>query len=332
MRRREFIAVVGCAAVANLLPAHAQQAERVYRVGWVASTSPVTELIGPNPTHPYAKAFLQAMRELGYVDGKNLVIEWRSAEGKFERLPQIVGELVALKVDVIVSPADVVIEKAKPVTSTIPIVMAGVVIPVERGFVQSLSRPGGNITGLSSEAGIDVVAKRVELIKELVPSVRRLVSLQSAENPPEVLRSVEEASRRLGLSFLLAEHSKTDFANAFELIRRERPDAMHVALNPGTFVKRHFIIEFAAENHIPTVYPGRYFIEAGGLICYAANSDDLNRRAAGHVDRILKGASPADLPVEQPTKFDLAINLRTAKELGLSIPACLLVQASEVLE
>ena len=272
------------------------------------------------------------MRDLGYIEGKNLAIERRSAEGKFDRLPDILRELVALNMDVIVSPADVVIENAKAVTSTIPIVMAGVAIPVERGFVRSLARPGGNITGLSSLAGIDLVGKRLELIKELVPNVSRLVFLQSEENPPEVLRSLEEASRRLGLSYVVAEHIKTDFANAFALIRRERPDAMHVALNPGTFVNRHLIVEFASEFHLPTIYPSRYFIEGGGLISLGANYDDLNRRAAGYVDRILKGASPADLPVEQPSKFDLVINLRTAKALGLTVPASLLVQATEVIE
>jgi ABC-type uncharacterized transport system substrate-binding protein len=332
LRRWEVLAVLGGAALANLLPTHAQQAVRVYRVGWVVSASPLSELVGENPISPQTKAFVGGMRDLGYIEGKNLALERRSAEGKFERLPEIIGELVALNVDVIVSPADVVIQNAKAVTSTTPIVMAGVAVPVERGFVQSLARPGGNVTGLSSVASIDVVAKRVELIKELVPSLRRLVSLQSEENPPEVSRSVEEACRRMGLSFLLAEHTKTDFANAFELIRQERPDAMHVALTPGTFVKRHSIVEFAAENHLPTIYPSRYFAEAGGLISLGANYDDLNRRAASFVDKILKGAKPADLPVEQPTKFDLVINLRTAKSLGLTVPASVLVQATEVIE
>jgi putative tryptophan/tyrosine transport system substrate-binding protein len=211
-------------------------------------------------------------------------------------------------------------------------VMGGVAIPAERGFVQSLARPGGNITGLSSVASIDIISKRLELVKEVVPNVRRLVFLQSEENPPEVLRSLEEGSRRMGLSFVVAEHIKTEFANAFALIRRERPDAMHVALNPGTFVNRQAIVEFAAECRLPTIYPNRYFTDAGGLISLGADYDDLSRRAAGYVDRILKGASPADLPVEQPTKFDLIINLRTANALGLTIPASVLVRATEAIE
>jgi putative ABC transport system substrate-binding protein len=331
VRRREFIALAGGAA-AWPLAARAQQAARMYRVGWVVSTAPLSELVGENPINLQTKAFVGGMHDLGYIEGKNLAIERRSAEGKFERLPEIIGELVGLNVDVIVSATDVVIQKAMTVTSTTPIVMAGVAVPVERGFVQSLARPGGNVTGLSSVASIDIVAKRVELLKELVPNLRRLASLQSEENPLGVSRSVEEASRRLGLSFLLAEHTKTDFANAFELIRRERPDALHVALTPGTFVKRHSIVEFAAENHLVTIYPSRYFAEAGGLISLGANYDDLSRRAASFVDKILKGAKPADLPVEQPTKFDLVINLRTAKLLGLTVPASVLVQATEVLE
>jgi putative tryptophan/tyrosine transport system substrate-binding protein len=332
MRRRDFIAAVGGAALANVHPGHAQQAERVYRVGWVVSTAPLSELTGQNPINPQTKAFVGGMRDLGYIEGKNLVIERRSAEGKFERLPDIIRELIALNVDVIVSATDVVIQNAKAVTSKIPIVMAGITIPVERGFVQSLARPGGNVTGLSSVAGIDIVSKRLELVKEIVPNLRRLVFLQSEENPPDVLRSLEEGSRRLGLSFVVAQHIITDFTKAFALIRREHPDAMHVALNPGTFVNRKEIVEFAAECRLPTIYPNRYFTDAGGLISLGADYDDLSRRAASYVDRILKGANPADLPVEQPSKFDLTINLRTAIALALTIPASVLVRATEVIE
>jgi putative tryptophan/tyrosine transport system substrate-binding protein len=177
----------------------------VYRVGWVASISPLSELVGANPIHPYARAFVQVMRELGYIEGKNLAIEWRSAEGKFERLPGIIRELVALNVDVIVSAADAVIKAAKAVTSTIPVVMAGITVPVELGFVQSLARPGGNITGLSAQVSFDIVSKRVELIKELLPNMRRLVFLNDENNPPESVRTAQDASRRMGLSFLVAE-------------------------------------------------------------------------------------------------------------------------------
>jgi putative ABC transport system substrate-binding protein len=271
------------------------------------------------------------MRELGYLEGKNLAIEWRSPEGKFERLPDIIRELVALNVDVIVSPIDVVIKAAKTVTSTIPIVMAGVTSPVELGFVQSLSRPGGNITGLSTQV-LDLLGKRVELIKELVPNMRRLAFLNSEENAPEVARTLEETSSRMGFSFLLAVQSVRDFANAFTLVRRERFDAMYVSLSPGSFQNRHSIVEFAAESHLPTIYPMRSFTEAGGLISLGANFEDLSRRAAGYVVRILEGANPADLPVEQPNKFDLIVNLRTAQALGLTVPASVLVQATEVID
>jgi len=332
VRRREFIAVIGGAALANVIPAHAQPAARMYRMGWVASASPLSELVGENPIHPYARAFLAGMRELGYLKGKNLVIEWRSGEGKFERLPDIIRELVALNVDVIVSAADVVTKAAKSAPSTTPIVMAGFTGPVEQGIVQSLARPGGNITGVSAQVSFDIASKRVELIRELVPNMRRLAFLTERDNPPESIRSMEETTRRLGLSFLLAEHSVTDFASAFDLIHRERPDALYVALSPGAYVNRHSIAEFAAQLRLPALYPNRSFTDAGGLLCFGTSFEDIHRRVAGYVDRILKGASPADLPVEQPTKFDLIINLRTAKALGLTVPASLLVQATEVIE
>jgi putative ABC transport system substrate-binding protein len=329
MKRRDFIVTFGGAALANVLPAQAQQAERVYRVGWVASTSPVSELIGPNPTHPWAKAFLQAMRELGYVDGKNLAIEWRSAEGKFDRLPDIIRELLVRNVDVIVPAADVATKAAKAVTSIIPIVMAGASSPEEQGLIQGLARPGGNITGITNP---NVLGKRVELLKELVPNMKRLVFLNADDNPPLSFRDMEEATRRLGLSLLVAEHTATNFANAFALIRQERPDAMHVALSPGAFVHRRSIVEFAAEGRLPASYPNRFFSVDGGLISLGPNWEEIHRRAAGYVDRILKGASPADLPVEEPSKFDLVINLGTAKVLGLTLPPSLLVSATEVIE
>jgi ABC-type uncharacterized transport system substrate-binding protein len=299
MNRRAFIAL-GSSAVAWPLVARAQQVERVYRVGWVASTSPLSELIGANPSHPFARAFRQAMRELGYVDGKNLAIEWRSAEGKFERLPDIIRELLAHNVDVIVAAADVVTKAAKDVTSTIPIVMAGTAIPVEIGVVKGLGRPGGNITGLSIPI---LFGKRLELLKDLVPSMKRLVYLNEDDNPAEGLRAAEETTRLLGLSFLLAEHTATDFTKAFALIRREQPDAMHVVLSPGSFVHRRSIVEVAAEGRLPTIYPHRDYSAVGGLISYGPNFEDIHRRSAGYVDRILKGASPLDLPVEQPNKL-----------------------------
>jgi putative ABC transport system substrate-binding protein len=235
-------------------------------------------------------------------------------------------------VDAIVSPSEVGTKAAKAVTSTIPIVMVAYSFPVEQGIVQSLARPGGNITGLSSVASIDLVAKRVELIRELLPKMRRLVYLNEDDNPPEALRALEEACRRTGLSCLLAEHTATDFANAFALIRRERPDAMYVNLSPGTYRNRHAIVEFAAQLRLPTIYTIRPFTDAGGLISYAANYEDIHRRAASYVDRIIKGASPADLPVEQPTKFDLIINLKTAQAVGLTVPPSLLARADEVIE
>jgi putative ABC transport system substrate-binding protein len=270
---------------------------------------------------------------LGYVEGQNLVMEWRSAEGRFERFHEIIRELVSIKVDVIVTVSAPLTRAAKEVTQTVPIVMLGIADPVKEGIIESLARPGGNITGPVGTAGLEILAKRLQLLKELLPGLSRVAYLQSkAEALPGFEESVEAFGRQLGVTVLNAEHTPTDYAAAFALIAREQPDALSVANSAANFANRHLIIEFAAKNRLPAIYGAREYATAGGLIAYGADVADQYRRGAQYVDLILKGAKPADLPVEQPTKFHLVVNLKAVKALGLTIPPTLLARADEVIE
>ena len=331
MRRRSFITLLGGAA-AWPLAARAQQTGKVYRVGLVFTTSPVSEMAGPDPIHPAARSFVQALRALGYLEGQNLVLEHRSAEGKFERFPEIIRELVSIKVDVIVTVTNPMTQAAKDVTRTVPIVVAYSLSPVEHGLVQSLSRPGGNVTGLTMNVGSEIPGKQLQLLKELLPRISRVAFLQSKEQVAEGVQSGEAAGQELGIKLLPAEHTPTDYTDAFALIARERPDALVVGASAANVANRRLIVEFAAQRRLPAIYATREFVNAGGLISYGVEIADLFRRAAGYVDKILRGAKPADLPVEQPTKFQLVINLKTAKSLGLDIPPTLLALADEVIE
>ena len=332
MRRRAFITLLGGAAVAWPLAARAQQTGKVNRVALIFTTSPVSEMAGPEPIHPVARSFVQGLRALGYLEGQNLVLEHRSAEGKFERFPEIIRELVSIKVDVIVTVTNAMTRAAKDVTRTVPIVMAYSVSPVEHGLVQSLGRPGGNVTGLTMNVGSAIPGKQLQLLKELLPRVSRVAVLYSKEEVAEEAQSGQTAGRELGIKVLPAEHTPTDYNDAFALIAREHPDAMVVSASAANVANRHLIVEFAAQGRLPAMYASREFVNAGGLICYGVELADLFRRAAGYVDKILRGAKPADLPVEQPTKFELVINLKTAKALGLDVPDKLLALADGVIE
>ena len=332
MKRREFIALVGGATFTGLRLAHAQQAAKVYRVAFIAARTSISELI--SASNPVARHFAEGLRALGYVEPQ-LVVEWRSAEGKFERLPEIIAELIVLKVDVIVTVTNPMTRIAKEMTRTVPIVMAHSTNPVEEGLIQSLARPGGNVTGLASSAGdAELLAKRVQLLKELLPRMSRLAFLQSEEESvaDQELRAFKAATEALGVQVLLVEHKPSEYADAFERIAREHPDALITAASAANYANRHLIVQFAAKNRLPAIYGGRDTVDVGGLISYGDDSKDRFRRAAGYVDRILKGAKPADLPVERPTKFILGINLNTAKALGLTIPPALLTRADEVIE
>ena len=286
-------------------------------------------MVGADPIHPLARTFVHTLRALGYLQGQNLVLEHRSAEGKFERFPEIMRELVATRVDVIVTNANPMTQAARKVTETIPIVMAYSVSPEEHGLVQSLARPGGNVTGLTMNVSSEIPGKQLQLLKELLP---RLSRLHSKEQVAEGMENGEPAARKLGITLLSAEHTPTDYTDAFAFIEQEQPDALVVSASVVNVANRQLIVGFAAQRRLPAMYATREFINIGGLICYGVDHHDLFRRAAGYVDKIPRGAKPADLPVEQPVKFALVINLKTAKALGLDVPDKMLAFADEVID
>ena len=313
------------------LAAEAQQAAKVARIDWLA---------GNLSASPYApEAFRQGLRDLGYVEGRNVVIESRDSEGKLERLPALAVELVALKVDVIVVGGTPQALAAMQATRTLPIVFAAVGDPVTDGLVTSLARPGGNVTGFSTtSAAPEIVGKRLELLTQSVPGVTRAAVLwqpggQGERTNKDLLHGTDVAARALGVRLQVVEvRGPDDFDRAFSDVTRARAGALTVLGTSMFFNARRRLVDLAAKNRMPAVYPLREFVDAGGLMAYGPNLADLFRRAATYVDKILKGAKPADLPVEQPTKFELVINLKTAKALGLTIPQALLVRADEVIQ
>ncbi len=309
--------------------AEAQQAAKIARIGYLTLSLAAAPHL--------REAFLQGLRDLGYVEGRNVVIEYRDAEGKLERLPALAAELVALKVDVIVAGGTPQALAAKQATRTIPIVFAAAVDPVENGLVTSLARPGGNVTGLSNLAQ-ELVGKRLEQLKQAVPRVSRVAVLWQPGAFPErtekeLLKEAEVAARALGVRLQFVEaRGPEDFDRAFSEMTRKRADALTV-LSCGMCVnERRRLVDLAAKNRLPALYQTRESVDAGGLMSYGPNLADSFRRAATYVDRILKGAKPGDLPVEQPTKFELVINLKAAKALGLTIPPSLLGRADHVVE
>jgi putative ABC transport system substrate-binding protein len=312
--------------------ADAQQAGKVPRIGM---------LVGSSPESPTARAvldaFRQGLRERGYTEGKNIVIEYRWAQGRFERFPELAAELVRLKVDVIVTGNTPAALAAKHVTTTIPIVVAVMADPVRDGLVQSLARPGGNITGLTFLAP-ELTPKRLQLLKEAVPGVSRVAALWhlaavGERTMKDMVKETELAARTLGvqLQFLEA-RSPNDFDRAFSAMTRERADALIVFPSPMLYGEHKRIVDLATKHRLPAIYGFREAVDAGGLMAYGVNIPDLLRRVAIYVDKILKGAKPADLPVEQPTKFEFIINLKTAKTLGLTIPQSVLIRADQVIE
>jgi putative ABC transport system substrate-binding protein len=309
--------------------AEAQQSKKVHRIGYLTALDPATE-------STRAETIRLALRELGYVEGQNVAFEYRYAERKADRLPELAAELVRLKVDIIVaSGSDTVVRAAKNATKTIPIVMSGQGIdPVEVGLVESLARPGGNVTGLTNLTG-ELGGKRLELLKQAVPKVARVAALYD----PAALGSVRQlkedlpmAARALGLTIQLWEVRETDgFKRVFAALGKERPDGLYVL--GGTLMRANEkrILGFALKSRLPSMYFTREFVDAGGLMSYGANRADSDRRVAYYVDKILKGAKPADLPVEQPMKFEFIINLKAAKQIGLTIPPNVLARADKVI-
>jgi len=329
MDRRTFLAGTGAVFIAAPLPAEAQQAAESARVG-LLSTNQARGLRLIEP-------FRQGLRDFGYVEGRSVVLEFRNAEGKRERFPMLAAELVALKVDVIVATGTPAALAAKQATATIPIVFLAVSDPVESGLVTSLARPGGNVTGLSNVAP-QLVGKGLELLKQTVPGVSRVAVLWEPGATGEradraTLAEAEVAGRALGVQLQFVEvRGPADFDRAFSDMTKRRAGALTVFPGAMLFGERKQLTELAAKNRLATVYPWREYVDAGGLMSYGPDLADSYRRAAGYVAKILKGAKPADLPVEQPTKFELVINLKTAKALGLTIPPSLLARADQVIE
>ena len=329
-----FEPIIAALILSMLLPClgiAAQQPAKVARVGYLvigALESPATRL--------RIDSFRQGLRELGYIEGQNIVIDYRAADGRIERLPGLASELVRAKPDIIVAVATAAARAAKQATSTIPIVATAMGEPVNDGLVASLARPGGNMTG-TAFLGPELVPKRLELIKESVPNASRVAGLWhsgafSERTTNDMLDQAKAAARSLGLQLHLTRVQGPDeLTSAFAAIAKERVDALVVFPSPMLYSERDRIVELSAKNRLPAIFNARESVEIGGLMAYGASLDELNRRAATYVDKILKGAKPADLPVEQPTTFELAINLRTAKSLGLTIPQTVLFRADHVI-
>jgi putative ABC transport system substrate-binding protein len=329
MDRREFIGTLAGGLLAIPFVAEAQQAAKIARIGYLSPDLAASPHLG--------EAFRQGLRDLGYVEGRNLVIEYRSAEGKFERLPALAAELIALKVDVIVAPNTAAALAAMHATRTLPIVFTQAADPVASGLVTSLARPGGNVTGLSLLTP-ELVGKCLEHLKQAVSGVSRIAILWqpgafSERTDKDMLKAAGVAARALGVRLQVIEaRGPADFDRAFSEMTRARAGALTVLPSTMFNIERRRLVDLAAKNRLPAVYPLREFVDAGGLLAYGANLADNYRRAATYVDKILKGAKPADLPIEQPTRFELVINLKTAKALGLTIPQSLLQRADEVIQ
>ena len=325
MRRRKFITLLGGTATALASRvARAQSAGKVWRLGFLHERPPLRAFAG----------FVEALRELGYIDGQNLTIQDRSAAATVERLPGLAAELVRLKPDVIAAISTQALIALQRATSTIPIVMILPGDPVAVGLVKSLAYPGGNITGTSLMMP-DISGKRLGLLKEIVPTLRRLVILGNTQNAATAaeMRETEAIARRIDLQVhVVGVESPDRLDDTLSGMMNEKPEGLVVALDSLVFSFRGRIAEFARQNHLPSVVPSRDFVESGGLVGYGPNVDAIARRAATYVDRILKGAKPADLPVEQPTIFELTVNLGTAKALGITFSPSLLARANEVIE
>ena len=325
MNRRDFVTLLGGAATWPLA-ARAQRPAKLPTIGFLGANTPAVQI-------RWTAAFVQRLRELGWIEGRTIAIEFRWAEGRSERAAEIVAEFVRQKVDVIVTGGTEYVLAAKQVTSVIPIVFSNVGDPVDSGLVAGLARPGGNVTGLSIQ-GTDTAGKRVELLRDVIPSLRRLAIMANVGNPAVVLelRQVQAVARTLGLEVTTLEIRRAeDITPAFEALK-SRADALYIVPDPLADTHRVRINTLALGTRLPTISGVREQVEAGGLMSYGANFPDLFRRAADLVDKILRGAKPADIPVEQPTKFDLIINITTAKALGLEIPSTLLARADEVIE
>ena len=332
MHRRKFIMALGGAAVAWPFPARAQQASKVARIGYLVTGS----LESPEARNSL-EAFREGLHELGYIQGQNIVIEYRAADGKIDRLPALATELSRLKLDLIVAGATPAGLAAQQAFTTTPIVVTAMGDPVRDGLVASLARPGGNITG-TTFLGPELVPKRLALLREVLPKISRVAVLWhpgafGERTTKNTLNEIADAAGTLGMQLQLVEvREPNELDHAFSTMARERAEALFQFPSAMLFSERRRIVELAAMHRLPSMFNGREFVQLGGLIAYGVSLSDLGRRSATYVDKILKGAKPSDLPVEQPTKFELFINLKTAKTLGVEIPATVLARADEVIE
>lgn len=325
MRRRDFITLFGVATAVWPLTVRAQQPGKTLRIG-------ILETVPASANAPNLDAFRLGMKELGYVEGRNLTLDYRSADGHDERFAELAKALVASNVDLIVTRGTPAVLAAKKVTQTLPIVMAAIGEP--RIAVAAIAHPGGNVTGLSAFV-TDLQAKRVELLKDISPGIVRIAALMNMSNPvlPPQWKDIEAAARTLGLGSQLLDVREADDLNAaFDNASRDHVNALVVGIDALTQANRQRIAQLAIDHRLPAIYASRQFVKAGGLMSYGPSYPDLYRRAAVYVDKIVKGAKPGDLPIEQPTKFDLVINLKTAKGLGVSVPQSLWVAADDLIE
>jgi len=325
MKRREFITLLGGAAATWPLAAHAQNSGKIVRIGMLTTANPRST--------SFIQAFEQRLRDLGYIEGQNMVIEFRNAEGQVDRLPDLAADLVRLGADVIVTSTDPATRAVKAATTAIPILMVAINFdPIALGYVDSLARPGANVTGLFFQH-LELVTKRYELFKEMLPLVRR-VAVLSDSSAADQLKVVESANRSLGLELQLLELKNLpyDFENAFHLAMRSGAEAIFVLESASIFKGRTQLGHLTMKTRLPTSFAFREYVEVGGLVSYGVNPSNMYRRAAELVDRILRGTKPTDLPVEQSTKFELVINLKTAKALGVEIPISMQLLADEVIE
>ena len=325
MSKRVVYVALALLLLTLCVPAEAQQTAKIPKVGWLAAGS-------ASGVAPLTDAFRQGLRQLGYVEGKNIIIEFRYAEGKFDRLPDLAAEIVHLKVDVIVVANPEAIDAAKRATATIPIVMVGPGDPVKLGLIASLARPGGNLTGLSF-ISIELTGKRLELLKEAFPKISRVAVLRTPGAAQEQqMKEIDVVAQGLGIQVQYVHvQSRDDFDNAFSAITKGRADALLILRSPLFRTHATRVTDFAEKRRLPTMYDDRLFVEAGGLMSYGTDTLDFYRRAATYVDKILKGTKPADLPVEQPMKFEFVVNLKTAKQIGVTIPPNVLARADKVI-
>jgi putative ABC transport system substrate-binding protein len=326
LKRREFISLLGGAAVAWPIAARAQQQAKLPTIGYLGSSTALAQ-------SRWLGAFIQRLRELGWIEGRTMAIDYRWAEGRRERAAEFAAEFVRLKVDIIVTSGAANVIAAKQATSAIPIVFAVTADPVGAGLVANLARPGGNVTGLSAQS-TDFAGKQLELLREVLPSLGRLAIIANVDSPGAVLEmgEVQAAARTLRLDVATFELRRAeDIGPVFEALKGSA-DALYVVPDPLVAANRIGIISLALAARVPAIYGSREYVDAGGLMSYGPNIPDLFRRAGDFVDKILRGAKPADIPVQQPTKFDLVINLKTAKALGLEVPSTLLARADEVIE